>query len=513
MAEYLFGLDIGTQGVKGALFTTKGELVGEHFIPSKLEHPTPSAITEDPEYQFRSVLEVIKNCVAQAKAQGISSVASKVVAIAIDGQMAGILGVGKDGEAVTPYDSWLDSRCAPYLKEMREKAYDEILQKAGTAPSINHGPKKLWWKNEHPTIFSKIVKFTQPGSYAAARLCGLKGGESFIDRTYLHFSGFSDTAAGKWDEELCKTFGMPLDKLPTIVDSTQIVGYLTKKAAQACDLMEGIPVAAGCGDTVASFLSSGAVEQGMSVDVSGTASVFACTQKSFVPDVKSGILGCCASVDPNVWYSYAYINGGGMNPEWFVENFSQEEHSKRFAKLEKEISDIKDSYDLPLLIPHFAGRVMPSRPHLRGTFAGLQWKHTKAHMFRAILEGVALEYGIYKKAAVALQPNLQIKEVRITGGGAKSIVWNVIKSGVLQAPVVGIKKNQGAPLGVAMIGSVAVGRHSNVAQVAQEWITTDKEYSCDPERYPFFEYRQAAYAELLETMERFTEKYPFESFA
>lgn len=152
---------------------------------------------------------------------------------------------------------------------------------------------------------------------------------------------------------------------------------------------------------------------------------------------------------------------------------------------------------------------MPGRPHLRGAFAGLQWKHTKAHMFRAVLESVALEYGIYKQAAEALYPELGIKEVRITGGGQNSPIWNTLKAGVLQAPVVKIQRNQGAPLGVAMIGGVAVNRYDSISQIAKEWVATGEAFECDPARYPFFEKRLAAYKELLQLMEGFTEKYPF----
>ncbi|MCK9286441.1 MAG: FGGY family carbohydrate kinase [Sphaerochaetaceae bacterium] len=506
---FVIGIDIGTQGVKGAMFRSDGHCIAEYGESSQLLHPEPQAITEDPEFQYNSVLRVIKACLEQAKAQGINNAASKVAALAIDGQMAGIIGVGKDGKAITPYDSWLDTRCAPYLEKMRYEANDLILGKAGTAPSINHGPKKLWWKHEHPEVFANIVKFVQPGAYAAARLSGLSGEQGFIDRTYLHFSGFSDTAHGVWDKELCDLFNLPMEKLPNIVESTAIVGSVSKEAASICNLIQGTPIAAGCGDTVASFLSSGAVEEGISVDVAGTASVFACTHKQFAPDHKSKILGCCASVVPGLWYSYAYINGGGMNPEWFVKNFGDASGSLRFKELEDQIEHLEDSLTLPLFIPHMAGRVMPGRPDLRGSFAGMNWDHGKVHLFRAILEGVALEYGLYKEAAVALQPDLKINEIRVTGGGQKSVVWNTMKSGVLRAPVVRIKRNQGAPLGIAMVAAVASGLFKSFPEASKKWIATGDTVVCEPNRYEFYSKRLAAYRQLLDSMERFTETYPF----
>jgi xylulokinase len=506
---YVMGIDIGTQGVKGALFDANGVCIAEHGESSRLLHPVPGAITEDPEFQYASVVRVIAGCLQKAESQGIPRVASHIAALSIDGQMAGVIGMGVDGMAVTPYDSWLDTRCAPYLDRMRSEANDRILEKAGTAPSINHGPKKLWWKHEHPEVFKNIAKFVQPSGYAVARLCGLQGDQGFIDKTYLHFSGFSDTANGIWDDELCGQFGMPKEKLPVIVDSTKIVGSVCSEAAKASGLKEGTPVAAGCGDTVASFLSSGAVEEGMSVDVAGTASVFACTQTQFVPDHKSGILGCCASVVPGLWYSYAYINGGGMNPEWFVKKFGNSDGSLRFKELEEAVERLDDSATLPMFIPHIAGRVMPGRPDLRGAFVGLNWDHGKEHFFRAILEGVALEYGLYKEAATSLQPNLRLKEVRVTGGGEKSRVWNIMKSGVLQTPVVRIKQNQGAPLGIAMVAAVAAGIFKDFPTASKSWISTGETIACDAARYPFFERRLDVYRDLVETMERFTSAHPF----
>jgi xylulokinase len=102
--------------------------------------------------------------------------------------MAGVIGIGADGMAVTPYDSWLDTRCSPYIEQMcRHKA--AVLEKTGNAPSFNHGPKILWWKHERPEVYERIEVFVQPAAYVAMRLCGLNADEAFIDPTYLHFSG------------------------------------------------------------------------------------------------------------------------------------------------------------------------------------------------------------------------------------------------------------------------------------------------------------------------------------
>jgi xylulokinase len=193
MAEPVFvGVDIGTQGVKAAMYDASGRLVAEAFRKSELRHPAAGAVEEDPEFQLASVCQTIAECARSAPAGTV------VKGMAIDGQMAGIIGVGEDGKNVTPYDSWLDTRCAPWITFLQKEAGPEIVRKTGGPPSFNHGPKILWWKNERPEIFRRIRAFVQPGGYAVMRLCGKKGSEAFIDRSYLHFSGFADARAGSF---------------------------------------------------------------------------------------------------------------------------------------------------------------------------------------------------------------------------------------------------------------------------------------------------------------------------
>ena len=176
---------------EGGAVRPTGRALATAFRKSRLHQPAPGVVEEDPEYQFKTVCQCIKACVAEA---GIDP--ANVSAIGIDGQMAGIIGIGEDGRAVTPYDSWLDTRCAPYIALMQERAGDEIIRKTGGPASFNHGPKILWWKEERAETYERIASFVQPGGYAAMRLCGLDASQAFIDKSYLHFSGFADNLRG-----------------------------------------------------------------------------------------------------------------------------------------------------------------------------------------------------------------------------------------------------------------------------------------------------------------------------
>jgi len=466
----LIGVDIGTQGTKAALFSDEGECLAESFRSSSLRQPKPGVVEEDPEDQFGSVCETVRACVRDS---GMNP--SSVVGIGIDGQMAGVIGVGKDGKHVTHYDSWLDTRCAPYIEKMERTAGDEVVAKTGCIPSFNHGPKKLWWMHERKGVYRRIAAFVQPGGYAAMRLCGLDGKQAFVDRTYLHFSGFADNRRTKWDTALCRTFGLDVEKLPAIVSSETVVGEVLPSVARTCGLKPGVPVVAGCGDTAASFLACGATDVGICVDVAGTASVFAGTTDEFRADKKYRTLVCGKSAVPDLWHPYAYINGGGMNLDWFRREFVNAGKTSgggriSFDRMNDMAADITARSDLPLFIPHLGGRVCPSQPHLRGAWVGLTWGHSAAHLYRAVLEGVALEYVMYKKVMTELCTEARLNELRVTGGGAKSALWNAIKADALQMPVRTVARSEGAPLGAALVAGFGVGLFPTLQSAAKRWI-------------------------------------------
>jgi len=467
----LIGVDIGTQGTKAALFAADGTCLAQAFRPSKLLKPRPGVVEEDPEVQIQSVCRAIRQCVRQA---GIGR--GQVAAIGIAGQMAGVLGVGRDGRHVTHYDSWLDTRCAPYIERMERAAGGQIVTQAGCPPSFNHGPKMLWWMHEEKQVYRSIAAFVPPGAYAAMRLGGLDGSRAFVDKTYLHFTGFGDNRRSQWDRPLCRQFGFDDAKLPAIVDPASVVGELTASCARRCHLAAGVPLVAGLGDTAASFLACGATAEGIGVDVAGTASVFAMTTSAFRPDVARRMLACGQSAVPGLWHPYAYINGGGMNLEWFCRQVAARGRTagkdlRTPAQWDDLAAAIEPAEGLPLFVPHLGGRVCPAQPELRGAWTGLTWDHGLAHLYRAVLEGVALEYAVYKKGLLALYPGLKVKELRVTGGGQQSTLWNAIKADAMQTPLRRVSRTEGAPLGAAMLAGWGVGLLDGLPQAAGRWIT------------------------------------------
>jgi xylulokinase len=178
-----------------------------------------------------------------------------------------------------------------------------------------------------------------------------------------------------------------------------------------------------------------------------------------------------------------------------------------FDDLNRLAEAIEPQIDDPVFIPHFAGRVSPAQPDLRGSWAGLTWKHGVGHLYRALLEGVALEYGIYMKSLNSLYQENEPIEVRITGGGGKSRVWNQIKADVLGIPFVPLTKEGDAPLGMALLAGKAAGLFEDLQKAADQWIQRQETVVPDKTRYKHYHKRLQKYEGLLNVLNGWAEKY------
>ncbi|MHB1454077.1 MAG: xylulokinase [Saccharofermentanales bacterium] len=449
MKTYLIGVDIGTQGTKAALYDTKGGQIASSFEPSRLIRGTDGSVEQVPEEMYGSVLRTVREVMTLSGADP-----AEVAAIALDGQMAGILGINENYEAVTPYDSWLDTRCEPHVEEMKAKAQDLIIGTTGCPVTFHHGPKMLWWKNVHPEIYARICKFVVPTSYVAGKLAGLRGQDAFIDYTQIHFSGFADIQSLEWSEELLSLFNLDASRMPEIVEPWKIIGHLTAAAADQMGLVAGIPIAAGCGDQAAASLGAGVTSPGMVFDVAGTASVFSCCVKDFSPDVQSHAIVFPRSVVPGLWIPLAYISGGGLCLKWFAETMASSEIS--LGELDREAEKVLPGSGDLYFIPHFSGRTCPYDPDLKGAWIGLSHAHTRAHLYRSVMESIAYEYGFYLKQLRRLLPEATFTKVTAVGGGARSRIFNQIKSDVLGIPYQSRISGETATLGSAVIAGYGV---------------------------------------------------------
>jgi xylulokinase len=468
---YLIGVDLGTSSTKSALYTTEGDLIAESTLEVPIYYPKPGVVEQENDDFYNTAAKSVNTCIRES---GIDK--REVAAIAFDSQMAGIGAVDREYNPAIRFDSWLDMRCQPYIEQIEKHHGDLVTRLTGCPPTCDHGPKMLWWKNERPDEYKRIVKFVTPAGYVGGKMAGLKGEEAFMDYTFIHFSGFCDAQKGIWSEELCGLMGLEEEKLPRIVEPWSIVGEVTDVAARDFGLAAGTIVAAGCGDTAANAFGGGIVQAGMLFDVAGTAAVLAGCTDIFVADVNHRALLTMRSVVPNLWHPLAYIAGGGIALRWFRDQFyniyrgkSGDLESDLYAEMIEFLKDIPPGSDGLFFSPHLGGRICPAAPEMRGSWTGFSWGHTQAHFGKSVLESVAYEYAYYLSILEELIPDLKLIEARVIGGGARSPVWNQIKADVMGVPYQPLEGTEFGTWGSAMIAGKAAGIFRDLANVAGEY--------------------------------------------
>ena len=224
------------------------------------------------------------------------------------------------------------------------------------------------------------------------------------------------------------------------------------------------------------------------------------------------MVGCGRSAVPGLWHPYAYVNGGGLNLDWFAERLASGALGEaggepaglgeRLAGLGRAIEALEPGLDDPYFVPHMEGRVMPSAPHMRGAWLGVTRGHGLPALYRSLLEGVALEYALYRDAVLAQHPGLALTELRATGGGARHGPWNQLKADVLGMPLVPVRDGGGAPLGAALVAAASVGVVGDLAAAARRWVSlgTAVAPSSSPRRAGVYRARTRSYARILELL-------------
>lgn len=488
------GCDLGTMGTKAAVVDEKGSILGEAFEEVALRYPRPGWVEQDLEEIEASAHRTIRKALAS------SGRGSDVAGVAFSGQMSGIGTIDDSYRPATHFDSWLDTRCEPYIEQMNEHA-GRVVELSGCPPTYSHGPKIMWWMRERPADFRRISRFVVPGAFVAGRLCGHPANLAFIDRTYLHFSNLSDTEHARWSEELLGAFGIDGSVLPRIVDPLDVVGEVTEEGEANTGIPAGTPVAAGAGDQTAASLGAGVVDPGQAFDSAGTASVFAMCVERWAPDVANLTLMATHSVIRGVFIALAFINGGGLALRWFRDNVARElaRDPSAYEKLDRLAADVELGSGELLWMPHFQGRVLPPQPHVRAGWVGLTSGHTLGHMFRAILEGIAYEYAEWVRLAGEAGGG-EPTEARVLGGGARSGLWNQIKADVLGIDWVPTVRQECGVLGDALVAAAATGHVpvENLAATAKDWQETTEPVHPDAERHRRYRELVAAYRELAE---------------
>jgi glycerol kinase len=399
----------------------------------------------------------------------------RVIGISVTNQRETLVPIGEDGSPLHNAIVWQDRRTVPQCDWIeKELSQDAVYSITGlTVDPYFSAPKILWVKQNEESVFKNAHKFLLVHDYLIYRLSD----EFVTDYSNASRTMLFDLRQAVWSARILNGLGIPKEKLPKTAESGTKVGELTSKAADETGLKEGTPVVTGGGDQQCAALGVGVVREGMLKATTGTGTFILAHSKTVRLDPGLRVL-CSRHVVPDSFVVEASMFTTGSALKWFRDNLGSEERTiaddrgvDTYDVITEEANKIPAGSEGVVHIPHFVGAGAPNwNPHSRGIFAGLALGHTRAHIIRAILEGVS--YEIRTNVEVMRELGLPCQEVRVTGGAARSETWMQIQADILRMPVIRTQMEEATAVGAAILAYKGVGVFKSVAQAAEEMVQT-----------------------------------------
>ena len=438
--SHILGIDIGTTATKGTLLSADGVVRAETSVPSDLISPRPGHAEADPEQWWRNACEVSRRVLDAAGVPG-----GEVAAVGVSGMTPTLVALDSDDRPLRPSIQQNDSRAGEEIKALAE-AVPSALERTGSAVTAQSiGPKWTWLRRHEPEIVAATERITGSYGYVTGRLTGRWVAEA----NWALESGLS-TLDGDWDDEIMAVVHLEPDLLGDIVPSTEVVGTVLPEAAVLTGLESGTPVVAGCADHVASACAAGLVETGdVLLKLGGAADVLAVSDHAVVD---ARIYLDCHPLAAR-WLPNGCMATAGSLLRWFQRELAAGEH---LATLDEQAAAVEPGSNGLVVLPFFLGEKSPlNDPDLRGAFAGLHLGHTRAHLYRAMLEGIA--YGFAHHMQVLGEVGVPVRNVRITNGGSRSPLWCQIVADVCGVVLESLAYAGGSSLGVALVAAEGAG--------------------------------------------------------
>jgi sugar (pentulose or hexulose) kinase len=462
--DTVLAIDVGTTALKVGLFGHDGTCKALESAEQSLHHAPGGIVEQDP----ADAIALIRSCI-----QRISGKADlqSVDALVISNQRGTVVPMQQDGTPVGSYVVWMDSRGRRWLDWLSERVgRDAYYAVSGHPIVLQTGITKiLSIQNDAPGTWRQTVSIGSQSSHLLRWL----GSDSIVcDRSTGSFLFPLDVDRGVWSQTLADTIGFPIDRLPSLVDSVDVVGRLRADIAGDLGLPQGTALVAGGGDGQCAGLGAGITGQGEVLINIGTAAGVQAYLESPIRDPRS-ILNCAVHVVPGAWEMEGHTQASGAALRWFRDAFGMTDDgtdaSHGYEALVATASASPAGADGLLFIPTFNGTTAPiPAPDARAALVGLTLSHERRHVVRAILEGVCLEIRWMLEAVEGVTG--QASEVRVTGGASRSRPWMQILADVLARPVTLVGSGDAALVGAAICASTAVGAHASVRAAAATYV-------------------------------------------
>ncbi len=469
MAVFL-GIDIGTSGTKTLAVREDGTILGSATVEYPLYSPKPGWSEQQPADWWDASVQSVKMVMKAAKLK-----AADVAGIGLSGQMHGSVFLDKSGNVIRPALLWNDQRTAAECAEIEKLAGGRkklIQMVANPALTGFTAPKILWLRNNEKKNFDKTVQVLLPKDYVRYRLTGEFATEvSDASGTLL-----LDVVNRKWSKPLLDKLSLDSSLFPKMYESEDVTGVLSDAAAKAMGLNVGTPVVGGGGDQAASAIGNGIVRAGVVSATMGTSGVVFAHSDEVQVDPEGRLHTFCHAVRGK-WHVMGCVLSAGGSLQWFRNQLCQEEIAA--AKKQKV-----DPYELItqqaaaapagseglFFLPYLTGERTPyADPNARGSWVGLSLRHGKGHMARSVMEGAT--FAMRDSLEIAKGMNIPIKEIRLSGGGARSPFWRQMQADIYGSPVVTINAEEVPAYGVALLAAAGTGAYKDVVEACKATIS------------------------------------------
>lgn len=482
---YFLGIDASTTSSKALLIDEQGNVVAVASNPHTLQTPRALWSEQNPREWWVAVSASIRSVLEQAGIRG-----EGVSAVGLTGQMHGLVLLDEAGNVLRPAILWNDQRTQGQCDAIhRIIGREKFIQITGNVALTGFtAPKILWVKENEPEVFAKAKHVLLPKDYVRYQLTG----EYAMDKADGAGTVLFDLKSRDWSDEVLSVLEIPREWMPRTFEGTEFTGYVTEEAASLTGLKAGTPVAAGGGDQAAGAVGVGAVEPGIIGLTVGTSGVVFATTPSALIEPEGRLHAFCHAV-PGMWHFMGVMLSAAGSLQWYRDTLAP---NASFDDLLKEAEEIPAGSEGSQFLPYLSGERTPHPdPLARGAFIGLTLRHNRAHMTRAVLEGVA--FGLKDSFTLIQNAGLgEITQVRGSGGGTKGALWRQIMASVLEAELVTVNTTEGGAYGAALLAGVGAGAWSDVVSACKACIKITGSTQPDASQTEAYEKAYTIYREL-----------------
>ena len=485
----LLGIDLSTTGAKALLIDPDGRVVGSATTPLSLSSPHPLWSEQEPREWWEATANSINQVLAETNAAG-----DDIAAIGLTGQMHGLVVLDDKRQVLRPAILWNDQRCGAECDEIRARVtLERLVQITGNDALTGFtAPKILWLETNEPEIYQRIRHVLLPKDYIRFRLTDALA----MDKADGSGTMLFDLRNRDWSSDILEALHIPAEWLPPTFEGHETTSEVTKEVAEVTGLRAGTPVVAGGGDQSAGAVGVGVVRPGRIAVTLGTSGVvFAATESPLIEP--GGRLHAFCHAVAGRWHLMGVMLSAAGSLQWYRDKLACD---RSFAELVDEAAGVPAGSEGLIFLPYLSGERTPHPdPLARGAWIGLTTRHGQPHLTRSILEGVA--FGIKDMFCLMRDAGLgSVDEVRVSGGGAKSLLWRQILADTLEADLVTVNTTEGAAYGAALLAGVGAGAWSNVDAACAQTSSTRDHVTPNKEAVAVYESLYEQYRNLYPTL-------------